>query len=314
MNTIEQIKNYIINSQRIIIQTHNNPDGDASGSSYGLTLALKNNFPEKEIYCLGNTTNLSLDAKFDVIADDLFSEALVIITDVLVDTLLNDHRYEKARLVVGIDHHTNDPALLKCDAFLRDANFSSACSLVTMLLLNWEFSISSEAATYLLLGVITDSGRFLYLNENNARLTLISATSLIESGANIKKVYDSIYVEPLEKKVLKNKFLDFKVSSKKVAYRFNKLVDWQKLTDNFFFVSRETVNFMAGIKEVPIWANFTQALDGSVACEIRSRDIVVVDIAKAHGGGGHNFACGCKLKDFNEAKLVIKELGELINE
>ena len=41
---------------RIIIHRHKNPDGDALGSQLGLAGILKENFPEKEILSVGDTS------------------------------------------------------------------------------------------------------------------------------------------------------------------------------------------------------------------------------------------------------------------
>ena len=48
----EEIKKY----DRIIIHRHSNPDGDAMGSQIGLKNILKDNFPKKEIYVVGDLT------------------------------------------------------------------------------------------------------------------------------------------------------------------------------------------------------------------------------------------------------------------
>ena len=39
---------------RIIIHRHTNPDGDAIGAQTGLYFLIKSNFPEKEVYCVGD--------------------------------------------------------------------------------------------------------------------------------------------------------------------------------------------------------------------------------------------------------------------
>ena len=47
---LEKIKQY----NRIIIHRHIRPDGDCIGSQSGLKLAIKLNYPEKEVYAVGD--------------------------------------------------------------------------------------------------------------------------------------------------------------------------------------------------------------------------------------------------------------------
>jgi len=304
----EKINEY----DNIIIQSHANPDGDAIGSSIGLKELLAYNYPNKNIFCISKTEDKYLNSNFDIVNDDLFKDSLIIITDVAVDSLLDDHRYQNASYVVCIDHHTNPQNLLKCDLFLSDSNFNSACSLIAFIGLELGLKYNEASATPLYLGLISDSGRFLYMNETNARLSFIAAQVLIEGGADFKKVYNSLYVEKLYKRLLKNHFQDFKLTEKNIAYRFNYYEVYSKLNADFFYVSRGTVNIMSGIEEVPIWANFTEKEDGSVIVELRSRDINIVDVAKKYGGGGHANACGATIKDFDEAYKVLEDLEKLL--
>ena len=64
------------------------------------------------------------------------------------------------------------------------------------------------------------------------------------------------------------------------------------------------------IKEIKIWANFTENEESKVIAELRSRDIPIVDIAKKYGGGGHALACGATLTSFEQAKEMLKDLNE----
>ena len=54
---IHKILQEIENADTIIIFRHIKPDGDAIGSQYGLKYILKENYPEKKIYCLGENSN-----------------------------------------------------------------------------------------------------------------------------------------------------------------------------------------------------------------------------------------------------------------
>ena len=84
---------------------------------------------------------------------------------------------------------------------------------------------------------------------------------------------------------------------------------------DLFTVSRGMVNLMAGIDKVKIWANFTYNKEtGKVLGEFRSRDIVIVDIAKKYGGGGHACACGATIDSFDVAYEVLKDFDRLLEE
>ena len=75
---LEQIKQY----DRIILHRHNKPDGDAMGSQIGLKHILLENFPEKEVYMVGDAAgryDFMDDCLMDIIDDSLYEGALAII-------------------------------------------------------------------------------------------------------------------------------------------------------------------------------------------------------------------------------------------
>ena len=57
---------------------------DAIGSQMGLFYALKQKFPKKNIYVVGDLNDMSYEAHMDVIEDHVFNDALSIIVDVAV--------------------------------------------------------------------------------------------------------------------------------------------------------------------------------------------------------------------------------------
>jgi len=77
-----------------------------------------------------------------------------------------------------------------------------------------------------------------------------------------------------------------------------------------FTVSRAMVNQMSNVKDVNIWANFTEDDDGSILVELRSAERSIVHIARKYGGGGHALACGCTLHSFEEVDLLLQDLDE----
>ena len=78
----EEILQAIKQHQRIIIHRHYNPDGDAMGSQIGMKQLLKDNFPEKEIYAVGDDPkrfSFMDGSVMDEVDDSLYEGALAII-------------------------------------------------------------------------------------------------------------------------------------------------------------------------------------------------------------------------------------------
>ena len=313
MSIRKQILDKIISYETIIIHRHTRPDMDAIGSQYGLYLTIKENYPKKEVYVVGDINDMVYQAKMSQINDETFKDALSIITDVSVERLISDDRYKLAKERIIIDHHQNDTDVLDVSIFYKDPTFASASEMIIDLIKEFKLTVNPESATYLYGGMVTDTGRFLYLN--NASKTFELASYITRFNPSFQEFYDYIYTEPLAKRQTKNLFSSFEMTPNNVAYRKNDIDLIQKSGLEFQAISRGMVNQMAGIKEVPIWANFTEDVENNlIVGEFRSRGIIIVDIAKKYGGGGHNMACGASLKDWNEVELILKDLDERAKE
>ncbi|PKK94011.1 MAG: bifunctional oligoribonuclease/PAP phosphatase NrnA [Tenericutes bacterium HGW-Tenericutes-6] len=309
MSIKQKIKHMIESYPRIIIHRHVRPDMDAIGSQYGLYLTLKENYPTKECYVVGDLNDMSYLAKMDDIPDHFYKDSLVIITDVSVEKLISDKRYELAKDLIIIDHHQNDTDLNNVSIFYKDPTFASAAEMIVDLIQTFGWRVSPEAATYLYGGMVTDTGRFLYLN--NPSKTFELASYITRFNPAVQEFYDYIYTETLQKRLTKNLFSTFEMTEHGVAYRKNNQSLIEKSGLEFQSISRGMVNQMAGIKEIPIWANFTEDVENNlIVGEFRARGITIVDIAKKYGGGGHNNACGASLKNWDEVDLVLKDLDE----
>lgn len=317
---MQEIINKIKEYQTIIIHRHSNPDLDALGSQIGLKETLKHNFPEKEVYAVGDMNRFTFLGEMDEVEDSKYENALCIICDVAVSTMISDYRYFDAKEVIVIDHHQNETVLSTPDReFTKplyryvDTKIAACCAIIADMIRNWNLEIPDYAATALYSGIVTDSGRFQY--GNLAPLFNVSAY-LMENGADAQFVYRNLYVETLESRLMKNYFQSkMQLTDKNVAYMFNDKDVFEKFDVDTFTVSRGMVNLMAGIDKIKIWANFTyDRMTGKVICEFRSRDITIVDIAKKYGGGGHACACGATIDNFDIAKEVLKDFDRLLEE
>lgn len=310
---INKIKKLIEDNHKIIILRHKDPDLDAYGSQFGLYYALKANYPNKEIYAVGDSNSLNKFQPLDVIEPSLYQESLVFILDTVARQMLEGSLYEQAKTLVLIDHHQNDPDI-RYDEYYRDTTSSSCAEMIAYFLFESKLNVPLNSANALYSGIVSDTGRFLYKSVSSRTFDL--AGKLLDLGIDIQSIYNGMYSEPLKMKRLKAIFFStVEFTRNGLAYRKNDINFLKENNVDTYTVSRGMVNQMSGIDEVNIWANFTfEEKTGKILCELRSKTLPIVDIAKKYGGGGHLLACGCSVTSWEETDLIIKDLDQLLEE
>jgi phosphoesterase RecJ-like protein len=305
----KKIKEY----NTIIIHRHTRPDLDALGSQLGLAKVLKHNYPEKNIYVVGDgSSKYDFIGNMDIIDDSVYSEALAIIVDVAVEALVSDSRYKLAKEVFVIDHHKNP-----CDItenFINESSRVAVGELIANLIFNEGLEMPKDAATAFYGAIITDGGRFMF--GSNLAETLRVSSLLVSCGADYDYIYKNIYVEKLADKQMKAWFANqFKVTDNGVAYLKNPKEVFDRFPTDFMNISRGMLSVMSGVEEIIIWLNFTyDASRDVIVGEFRSREIPIVDIAYQFGGGGHNLACGASFKTWEEVDECINAFDNLAKE
>jgi phosphoesterase RecJ-like protein len=253
---------------------------------------------------------MSFHAVMDTIEDERYHDALVVITDVSVSHMVSDKRFELAKDIVIIDHHQNAPTVSNLSDTFIDTSYNSCCEMIIDMFKFYDVKIPQDAATYLYGGMVTDSGRFLYLKE--PKRTFLLASYVTSFNPKISDLYDYLYTEDLEKRLVKNVFQSFELTKHNVAYRINSQDLIASTGLEFQSISRGMVNIMSGIKEIRIWVSFSENTEGKYIAEMRSRHIEIVDIAKSFGGGGHANACGATLDNLEQVYSMLDKLDERI--
>lgn len=307
----DKIRELIEQYSTIIIHRHFNPDGDAYGSQMGLKYILKTNFPDKQIYAVGDENQFGFVGEVDNISDEVYNGALVIIVDVSVSHLVSDDRYKLADYIAVIDHHLNPSDI--ADLEYIDPTSIACAQIIAQFAIEQNLEVCKDAAYALFTGMATDSGRFKY-PATDAK-TFEIAAFLVNKGINIQEIYERLYTETINFKKLRGYFIqNFQLTKNNVAYMKNDLSVKDKFNVTTFVVSRAMVNQMADLKDVEIWANFTERNEDEVFVELRSKRHSIVHIARKYGGGGHALACGCSLKSLEEAELVLNDLDQFLEE
>ena len=298
---------------RIIIHRHGRPDGDAIGSQVGLKYILKENFPEKEVYAVGDAPGFFgfvEGSEVDEIPDSFYEDALAVILDCGGANMINDNRYTLAKKTVRMDHHLFTGAI--ADNEVIDSSYESCCGLVAHLANESGLRLNAIAAKALYTGMVTDSGRFRY--DATTSRTFCLASFLLETPFDITEIYRHLYADSIEGKKLKAKFvLKIQFTANNVAYIYTTKEEVAELGVDLFTISRGMVNTMADIKNVNIWCNFTET-DNGVQCELRSSIYNINPIAVKYGGGGHAKASGATVADYETAMAMLEDLNKVAGE
>ena len=309
----EAILDAIREYDTVIIHRHSRPDGDALGSQIGMKHIIRENFPEKTVYTVGDEArffSFMEDSVMDDIPDSAYQGALAIILDTASPHLISDERYTLAARRVRIDHHIFCQQIAEDEVI--DTSFESCCGMVTQFAVESGLTLNATASRALYTGMVTDSGRFRY--DGTTSRTFLLASKLMEAGFDTNALFKDLYADDFASKQLKAKFiLKIQFTPNKVAYIYTDRAEFQALGKDVFTVSRGMVNTMADIKGVDIWVNFTEA-DNGVLCEIRSSRYNINPIAVKYGGGGHQKASGATVPDKATAMSMLADLDAMTGE
>lgn len=305
---VEQVRKLLEKGGRVVIVTHQSPDGDAIGSALGLY-----NFLVNEGFSVGVVTPDKYpaflqwlpgnDSVFRYEDDKEKGDRLVKAADLLfcldfnslsrLDAMAGSVEEAGGRKVL-VDHHPEPGDF--AEVVLSDTESSSTAQLVYELItaIGGGSAVNRAIGECLYVGIMTDTGSFRF-SSTSARTHRITA-ELIEKGVDSAVVQDRVYdTNSFDRMRLLGYALSEKleiypefcaavmVLSEKELHRFNA----QKGDTEGF------VNYALSVKGTNMAVFITQR-KGIVKLSFRSKgNIPVNDIAREHfGGGGHINAAG----------------------
>ncbi len=306
----EQILAAVKRHDTVIIHRHTSPDGDAMGSQLGLKAIIKENFPDKRVYAVGDDPKrfAFMDgAVMDEISDEAYEGALAVILDCGASHLISDTRYKLAAETARIDHHIFCEKI--ADFEVVDTSYESCCGEVTEFALESGLALSPVSAKALYTGMVTDSGRFRF--DSTSSNTFRLASALLAQKFDLNGLYAQLYADDFAYVRLRAQFtLKIDFTEEGVAYIYTTKEELPTYGVDTFTVSRGMVATMADLKGVNIWVNFTETEEG-VLVEIRSNKYNINSVAVKYGGGGHAKASGACVKDRATAMALLNDLNEL---
>ncbi|CAK8054248.1 DHH family phosphoesterase [Eupransor demetentiae] len=308
---LEQIKRY----DTIIIHRHQRPDPDAYGSQLGLREILRATFPEKKIYAVGKAIPglawIGEDGDFmDDVPDSAYKKALVIVCDTANDPRIDDQRWRNGLEIVKIDHHPNVEPYGDWQ-WVQDEKPATA-----VMIYEWYEALkeqgvvmNAKAARYLYIGIIGDTGRFLYgLDANLFRVV----SELFKYDFD----YQAIYHHTTTISENAAKFSGYVLQHLNIMPSgFAYVVLTRTLIHQFDLGDAGTsfiVPLPARVDRVKAWAIFEEQDEGNYRVRMRSRSVSINQIAQRFGGGGHPMASGAWAQDQAEIDQIIKTVDQAL--
>src|SRR5574344_184003 len=190
--TLDNIFEEVNKAESILIVTHENPDGDAMGSSLALYNALKLYGKNPELVVPEYSRTFEFLPGSDEIKKECSKEVYDLVISVDAATLrilgiLGD-AFEKAKCKVVIDHHGSNTMFGDYNYVNPDA---PACSQLLILILEYfNIEINKEIGTCILTGIITDTGGFKYSTVTAETFEFVAW--LLNKGINVSGIYKRV--------------------------------------------------------------------------------------------------------------------------
>jgi len=314
----QQVNAMIAASDRIILTSHENPDGDGLGSEVAIYHHLREEGKDCRIincsdlpdeYDFLNSDNIiemySIDKHDDWVKDC----DLAIIFDVGAFNRIRDikNAIDKYNIkTLNIDHHPH-PEDHPFTLNVVDVQAAATGVMVYDYLKEYRQNpLTKKICEGIYTAVMTDTGNFRHSN-TNAKCHEI-AIECLKKGVETSKIYQRVYeTKPQSSIRLLARVID------NVTFESGGELAWflidQKMLDAADATSKDVdgfTDFVRSIKGVEVAVMIFE--NGSDVCRINFRSkgkYVINDVAIHFGGGGHKFAAGAVIKGNKESIIPL---------
>ena len=293
---VEKVAKILQKRDNFLIITHQRPDGDAIGSALGLMETLRINGKNADAFFHDELPN----AYLPLINTPYIIEDLPCLSDydnIICLDFSNPKRFGDVDLsafnTINIDHHPDNSRFGKENfIFPRAAATAEIIFNIVNSINTWQ--INTQAATYMLMGILMDTGGLRF--DNTSASVLTCAADLLKAGAEHNLIINSLFyskpknIAEMEADIILHHLQDAFEGKFAWFYMSDELLDSygvsEKDTEGLIDVLRE-------LKGVEIAAIFRKKDEG-FRFSLRSKNTKysVGTIARALNGGGHELAAG----------------------
>jgi phosphoesterase RecJ-like protein len=256
---------------------------------------------------------LPLEEVFHEAPADMADRAAIFLDCGNIDRMPVDFLTAEGVFTINIDHHHDNT--LFGDVNLVEVDASCTAEIVYELAVLLGAQITPEMASALYVGLVTDTGKFMYEN-TNARTHRIAA-DLIEAGVQVDETYRRLYEHvPIEKLRLLSRALEgiqYHCEGRLVlayitAADYGASGAGEEMTEGII----DHLRSVEGARVAALIRDLGDRGRAARKVSLRSSDgeVDVSAIARVHGGGGHKRAAGFST-DLELEALVTFLCGEV---
>jgi phosphoesterase RecJ-like protein len=318
---LDEVLEDLRSAAKLIVVTHEHPDGDALGSLVALQQILLSLGKDSLMLIAASELPIPYEYRFLPLhgavhepPPDLDERCVVFVDCGNLERnpaeALHRRRGGSSR-ILNIDHHHDNTRF--GDANLVDPGASCTAELVWSLMHALDVELTATIAEALYIGLITDTGCFMY--ENTGPRAHLMAAELIEAGVDVHGIYRQVYEDIPEAKLA----LLARGLARLERFDDGRLTITQLLAEDFREAGAEesysegVIDHLRAVRGTAMAALVRDRLacgdpaqDGGAAAELdgsgerlrkvslRSTDgrVDVSAVARAAGGGGHRAAAG----------------------
>jgi phosphoesterase RecJ-like protein len=310
---LEEVAAELRSRERFLLTAHEGPDGDALGSLLGMQHLLSQLGKDSVMFMAAKEFPLPIEYRFLPLEEvfheppaDMADRTVVFLDCGNIDRMPVEFLSAGDNFRINIDHHHDNT--LFGDLNLVDTTASSTAEIVYELALLLGAEIMPEMAAALYVGLVTDTGKFMYEN-TNANTHRIAA-QLIEAGVAVDDTYRRLYEHvPLEKLRLVSRALDGiqRYCDDRLVVAYIATADYEQ-TGAGEEMTEGIIDHLRSVEGAKVAVLIRDQGDRGRAARkasLRSSDgaVDVSAIARKHGGGGHKRAAGFST-DLSPADLV----------
>ncbi len=317
---LAQAAEFIRNHDDFLLVTHERPDGDAIGSTFGMLNFLHENgkraeavmpesLPEKYLPFVSSNYRTGI-TKLEFA---MYQSCLVLDTPNQMRAAIGGGlKFEQVGIpLVLLDHHPDNLKYGRINVVApKVAATAELLFMLSKLLPGWK--VSPRTATLWLLGIVMDTGGFRF--DNTSPQTLRHAAELLELKADHHRVMlEMFFSKPLELQQFESELFTHHLRTD-CGGRFAWIFIPEELIRKYHIDMRSTeglIEILRSLQSADIVALIQRSDDG-YKVSLRSKDprFSVGQIARQLNGGGHELAAGGKIKNnnFNDAVKVLTSL------